>query len=212
MKEQVYRLIGAVFLTILALIGIAAILHILMTLPWEGKGPEWVGAIGTVATLIGTIWLATESERAKRNEARDRAFVAASGLMLILKKVRAALETATDHFSDQFFEERGFEYGIQARLIEECGVWTEEQILPLIAIPNHVCAHLARARADIFDIVKTLLEMQEIQGYSWVQESKQRRDDDFLYRIGDCCDTVSFCIRECRKFIVTVEATHRYVE
>lgn len=172
----------------------------------------WAGAIGTVATLIGTIWLATESGRAKRNEERDRAFVAASGLMLLFTKVRAALENATEHFSDPYFEGRGFEYAVQARLIEEAGVWTEEQILPLIAIPNHVCAHLARARAEIFDIVKTLLEMQEIQGYSWVQESKKQRDDGFLYRIRDCGDTVSFCIRECRKFTAAVEATNRYVD
>lgn len=172
----------------------------------------WVGSGGTVATLVGTIWLATNSERSRRSEERDRAFVAASGLMLLLTKVRAALETAAEHFSDDFFEEQGFEYLIQAQLIEEPGVWTEDQILPLIVVPNHVCAHLARARAEIFDIVRTLREMQEIQGYSWVQENKEQRDDDFRYRIWDCCDTVSFCIRECRKFINKIEATHRYIE
>lgn len=212
MKEHVFRFVGAVFLTVLALLGVGAALHILVTLPFDGKGPEWVGAIGTVATLIGTIWLAMTGERTRRNEGRDRAFVAASGLMLHLTKMQAVLETAAEHFSDEFFAERGFEYLMQAQLIEEPGVWSEEQILPLIVIPNHVCAHLARARADIFDIARTLREMQEIQAYSWVQETKSQRDENFRCRIWDCSDTVSFCIRECRKFINKVEATHRYME
>ena len=40
MKAQVYRFIGAVFLTIIALLGVGAGLHVLMTLPFEGKGAE----------------------------------------------------------------------------------------------------------------------------------------------------------------------------
>jgi hypothetical protein len=40
---------------------------------------KWVGAVNTVGTLIGTIWLATESSREKSVKAGDSASVTAGG-------------------------------------------------------------------------------------------------------------------------------------
>jgi hypothetical protein len=55
MKEHVYRFVGAVFLTILALLGIGAFFHILVTLPLGDKAPEWLGTIGTWVGGVGTV-------------------------------------------------------------------------------------------------------------------------------------------------------------
>ena len=169
----------------------------------------WVGAIGTVATLIGTIWIATETGRRQRADERDRAFVAASGLLLQLKKVQAALESGVDHFSDRTFASNGFKYAVQAQIIRDAKIWNEAQVLPLIAIPNHIAARLAHVRAEVLDIIEDLDEMERIKGYSWVEETKSIRDQAFLDRIADNSDTVSYCIKECRAFMRAVDEHHR---
>lgn len=160
----------------------------------------WVGAIGTAATLAGTIWLATAEQRRQRRQELDRAFVAIAAIESQLEKMQETLDRAAEYFTDTFFEGYGFEYGIQANLLEHADIWTDEQILPLIVLPGHVCARLAAVRPIILDCVKTMHRLEETQGYSWVQESKAKEDGKLLAALLRSRHTVERCLKECRDF------------
>jgi hypothetical protein len=150
MREHVLRFIGTVFLTILALLGIGAALHIVVTLPLEGKGPEWIGAIGTVATLIGTIWLATESERKRRRTELDLALVSAARFLLWTVALQSALRSAIRVLPRSLnAQDPRPTYAVCAGTLEGAGLWTTADLAPLVPLPNHAAARLAMLQTHI---------------------------------------------------------------
>jgi hypothetical protein len=158
MREHVLRFIGAVFLTILALLGIGAVLHILVTLPFEGKGPEWVGAIGTVATLILTIWLATESERKRKREELDLALITAAEFALWIPNMQLTLETVRSMLPMTRNGSFGEVYANCHEQIQSAGIWSTDSLKPLVVLPEHAAAHLAFASTRIRSISAAFIE------------------------------------------------------
>lgn len=51
----------------------------------------WIGAIGTVGTLIGTIWLATTGTRERRRRELDLALIVSAGVIMKLTEIRISL-------------------------------------------------------------------------------------------------------------------------
>ena len=138
-------------ISLLALLGVLLFAwHVEDATPWVAMGPGdwgvWIGSIGTVATLLMTIRLATSAQRKNDREQRDMAIIAA-----------ATLETAVSTFI-----ERGW---ISVLLphpgslaapdnpkaaLEDClyplrsaDLWTREDLVPLVYLPGHIAARLA---------------------------------------------------------------------
>lgn len=206
MRHDLYRLIGVILATIVGLLGVAAFLHVLVTLPLKGKEAEWVGSIGTVGTLIGTIWLATAERRDEHKRAKDRAYVAAIGLQMKVADVKNALQAAVEHFLDDFQSGFGLEYGKQAAILQSAGTWTDEEIVPLIVMPNRVCARLAHARSVIAKCVNDLGKAEETKTYSWARDQKAKTDAKILAALIQGRDTVAFCKDEFENFRKKMEA------
>src|SRR5438045_996442 len=61
-----------------------------------GDTGAWAGAIGTVGTLVGTIWLATAAERRRMREESARAVVAAHALALRISLARKLASEAKE--------------------------------------------------------------------------------------------------------------------
>lgn len=200
MKEDWYRVIGWILVAIVALCGVAAALHILVNVLPRSGAADWVVAVGTIGTLVGTIWLATSQRRVQRRQDFDRAFVAIAATESRITKVYEALDRAVEHFTDELSRNNGFKYEIQANLVENAGMWTDDQILPLIVLPNHVCAKLAATRPIIADCVKMMRELEITQSYSWVQESKAEYDRKLLVPLLRCRNTLRICLDECHAF------------
>lgn len=146
MKEQVLRFVGAVLLTILAVLGVGAILHILVTLPFEGKGPEWVTALGTIGTLIGTIYLARTETR--RRESRERVVgrIHARANMIRCEQASASIEEVM-HILKQAKSRNEFSIKLdecQRRLV---GIypWTMEELAPLVALSGDIAPKIIDA-------------------------------------------------------------------
>lgn len=59
-----------------------------------GDLPTWIGAIGTVGALIGTIWLATNQERQRRKEQRIKAEILSPVMVATLHEIQAFLSGA----------------------------------------------------------------------------------------------------------------------
>lgn len=81
LKADFYRVIGGIIIGITILIGTLAAVQLLSQTPlWSTEGSGWVGAIGTVGTLIGTIWLATAEARRRKAQEAARGFIVAASL------------------------------------------------------------------------------------------------------------------------------------
>lgn len=170
---------------------------------WSGLTPSdlgtWVGSIGTVCTLIGTIWLATAEKRKQRRQELDRAFVAAASIDLKLQKMLDTLQSSVEHFAEPPGETDYF-YDVFAQLIEGEEIWNDDEILPLIALPDRVCARLASARSLIRECVHKMTELANTRSYSFVEESKEELDGQLLALLVRSRDGVSYCLDQCRGF------------
>lgn len=109
----------------------------------------WAGAIGTVGTLIGTIWLAGSAERAREREAMSRAVVAASSLVIPISRVHNSLSYVIDALRGTNPTAPSHYYTAMVHSLEEAGMWDDDEILPLSVLPHAVAANLAACRAAI---------------------------------------------------------------
>jgi hypothetical protein len=170
---------------------------------WSGLTPSdwgtWVGSIGTVFTLIGTIWLATAEKRKQRRQELDRAFVAATSIDLKLQKMLETLQSSVDYFADEPGD-TGYFYSVMADIINDETLWSDEEILPLIALSDRVCARLASARSLIRESAHKMTELAETGTYSFVEQSKEERDAEIFALLIRSRDGVSYCLEQCRHF------------
>jgi hypothetical protein len=192
MKEHVLRFVGSVCLTILALIGIGAVLHILLTLPFEGKGPEWVGAIGTVATLIGTIWLATAERRRQTKQEADLAMLAAGSIFLKLARMAGAMKLVIKVLDREYPPDSRPPFQYCHQTLTNAPQWSNEELLPLVPLPNNTAARLALVMQVV--ILMSALCEKATRGH-W-DESDRR---EMVQHLEDALGVLDEAKRECRR-------------
>lgn len=171
----------------------------------------WVGSIGTVATLIGTIWLATADRREIKRQAMDRAVVAAAALgpkLQNITEILAAAHEALNIFEPDDFGERHYYHshviqqaGASADTIERAGTWTDEEILPLIALPNHVCVRLAGTRPIIQQNISEMRELAAVAAYGWEADTIEIHRKVVVEALVKSCDALHFVINECQRAV-----------
>lgn len=103
----------------------------------------WVGAVGTVGTLIWTSRLATATERRRIHDERRRALVASSALRL---RVTAAEELTSLTIASVYDPAFRDQYLHWADLLQRAPAWTDEEILPLMFLRGSVMENLAACR------------------------------------------------------------------
>jgi hypothetical protein len=160
MREAVTFWIGAILAAVIGLLGLSGVLHILITIPYpsNNKGAEWVAAIGTVGTLIGTIWLASSDRRERSRRELDFATVIAVEFTEILPNVICATKTVINLLNDEFLTAYGQEYHTMANHLEMAGIWSVEDLTKLIVVPNRTAAKLALARAHLLSEIARFRE------------------------------------------------------
>lgn len=146
--QNMYRVIGMVTVTIVAVLGLAAVLHMVMSLPFEAtsandKRVEWVGAIGTMGTLIGTIWLATAESRRRKREQNDLAVIAGASVYHLIGNVCRITKRVTDGTTseDAIFSKQAL--SLAADYLRKCDVWANEEIIQLVVAGNGIATDLA---------------------------------------------------------------------
>lgn len=109
-----------------------------------GDNAAWAGAIGTVGTLAGTIWLATAADRRRLREESSRAVIAAHALDLRIKSAWRIVREAIAILENESIQ--GFQYVKVADSIAKASLWTDEEVLPLLILPRNVAAELVGTR------------------------------------------------------------------
>lgn len=111
----------------------------------------WVGSIGTVGTLIGTVWLATSESRRRRFEELARAHIVAAALAPRISLLRSELEGI--EFSLAFpDEETGLRElpSVEASnfLASNYTAATSDELLVLTALRGNWASQLAYAQSQ----------------------------------------------------------------
>jgi hypothetical protein len=122
--------------------------HVEDATPWAamsaGDWGVWVGSVGTVATLVMTIRLATESSRTQRREQLELALVTTAGMMVRLRNVLRGLAIAQDALSNPLKLPDDVRPTFLAcfNKINETVLWNAQELTPMVTLPNQVSARL----------------------------------------------------------------------
>lgn len=118
----------------------------------------WVGSIGTVATLIGTIWLATESERKRRREELDKATLAAARMLVQIPVIRASFTTVRSFLIHSLFgTDPRPDYIQAAKILQDTGTWSVADVDLLVHLPGQTAAKMEMTRSRIELVGRSLL-------------------------------------------------------
>jgi len=109
----------------------------------------WAGAIGTVATLAVTIWLATSEQRRRHRAEKDLALITITGLTFRIEIVKGMLNTVMVMMNSDVARSIASDYAKIHFLIAQSPIWTPEELVPLVGIPEHLAPRLAFAAAEI---------------------------------------------------------------
>jgi len=105
----------------------------------------WAGAFGTVAAFFGTVWIATSAERKVIKQEHARAVVAAASILPSIESMSGAIELAELMLGNENIKVVGDFSSSLLRILSAPVPWTNEDIVPLLAIPGNVATSLARA-------------------------------------------------------------------
>ncbi|MYM89056.1 hypothetical protein GTP91_17995 [Rugamonas sp. FT82W] len=150
MTAAITRFIGLLVMIPLVTIGWLAGIQFLSISPlW--KSPEWVSAIGTLLAFAGTIWLAQSSSRQQKRLAEDRAIIAAAGLFVRVETASSSVSRVVQliKVSSRPGINRTLPFLDLASHLMHLDLWTDEEVLPLIVLPNRVAARMAVIRSKI---------------------------------------------------------------
>jgi hypothetical protein len=138
----------------------------------------WVGSIGTVATLAGTVWIANTAERKKEREQLNLALISAAGLVVRLQNVHHALASAENGLPADWDapDDARTAYAECLRVIDSVGLWEAQDLVPLVHLPNQAAANLAWVLTNIRSTRAFLQQMSKGDPLPWVGVEKINMD------------------------------------
>ncbi|MBW3512888.1 hypothetical protein [Janthinobacterium sp. NKUCC06_STL] len=146
-------------------------------IPWSGLTPSdwgtWIGAIGTVATLAGTIWLATSEQRLRKRAERDLALITVAGLMWRIQAVETGLGGIKCELDSGLRGEVFNDYHEILMKFELLPLWTPTELTALVSIENHVAARLAFCGETVVSIKQFIA--QEVREQRYIRNDLGRR-------------------------------------
>jgi hypothetical protein len=125
----------------------------------------WVGAIGTVSTLIGTIIIATSAQRAALKKEFSLAFLSVAVLYRRVIYASIAVRRVREWSEEVDISAFPFD-GIvrQVNRLKRVGKWTDDEVLPIIPLPNRCAVNLVVSRNSIHDAIAALENLKRIEG------------------------------------------------
>jgi hypothetical protein len=115
-----------------------------------------------------------------------------------LETVEAALEDVIQNILDKD-SLADFSYSAQARIITAAGTWNDDEILPLLILPNHVCAKLSGIRTAIADSAQKI-EAEQWRSRDRDADAQAQKDLDIMQALVSQLEVITACLRECQLF------------
>jgi hypothetical protein len=134
-----------------------------------GDWPTWIGAIGTVLTLVGTIVLATSESRRRKRDAVATARLAAAGMhfqqLHNVGSINLAIGTIDQALNSQMRISVGIEFTQTMiknaiRHLDTVEPWTTAELLMIVPLPEDCAVHVSGAQGRIKSTLKFLRALQ----------------------------------------------------
>lgn len=114
----------------------------------------WVGAVGTIGTLIGTIWLATAETRKRNVQEIAVARVTASAIRPRIRDIEHICRNVCKDMDAicSFYPSQPIPIDRLKAIgnaLDTLDFWTVQEIVPLVVLPGHCAEKLAGARGTI---------------------------------------------------------------
>lgn len=161
----------------------------------------WVGSVGTVLTLVGTIWLATTAERRSRREKLDLAIIAAANLTPwighvnnVLDSIRSILPGSLDAPDDPKIAAADC-----IERIDAFGIWQQEDLNPLVFIENNFAARLSWTTMRIRHLASSLRRVSTSDNINY--DNVQQFNVTLDAQLKDCTAELTVLQEECMLFL-----------
>ena len=207
---------GLAFLTfavgLLALIGVLLFTwSIESATPWAVMGPDdwgvWVGSIGMVGALFGTIFLATTETRRRHQEKLVLAHLHAAAMIariqlahnsvFVLVRTLADREDV-DEIGPSFYQER-------LDSLRSLKLWTVSDLVHLVPLPHNTATKLAQA-VDQLHAIERLLKTAQAERFDGTKLDRISSRNAILGRASVVRLQLRDAEKICRKAQVTVES------
>jgi hypothetical protein len=211
MEDRFWKITGFWAMGLLLFISTMIIIHWVVgfanwsTLSAADLG-TWAGAIGTVATLIGTIRLARQETKRRHRQERDAAVIAAGFMDLSLLTYRDTLSRVIQGLKIPVKDGAPVAYPVFAHQLKMCPTWTREELNPLLYLDNHAAANLAIAQSLVRDTAERLSTAASAQDefmLDLLDKSELNQEvvdvlEDALRRVDTCFDRCSALLEDAR--------------
>lgn len=161
MRQKLYTLLAYSTLMLVVALGVTALVHEVVIL-WPAdvqKAAEWTGAIGTVGTLIGTIWLATAQTRRRDRDELLRAKLAGVGQMFRLAHAIRDITEVRNTLQTLAICDLGGSHLMNCiSKLSAIPLWTADELVPMIPLPGSTAARLAATGDQMNAVIRKVNE------------------------------------------------------
>ncbi|MBW3512898.1 hypothetical protein [Janthinobacterium sp. NKUCC06_STL] len=148
--------------TALAVVGLASLVTLGV---WCGLNKTdwgtWVGSVGTVGTLIGTMLLATSERRNRSRQEFALAQVTAASFAERIRVLRHLLEQSIEALKVCENDIFKADFAGLYRTIDDIRIWSPAETIPLITLPGKVAMKLSALAAEFVTAQKNLAAMHK---------------------------------------------------
>ncbi|OBV38082.1 hypothetical protein [Janthinobacterium psychrotolerans] len=174
-------------------------------IPWCKMGVAewayWVGAIGTVCTLIGTIWLATVESRRRRKEQLSLAIVMAIEWSFRLRFIQATLKSIMNTLDVEPGDFNLPDYNQCAKALESIGSWTSADVAPLVVAERDIATNLMVASSNLLGSIPMIRVLDEAVTRGVILHTSDA-DKAVTNRLAFAHEGLSDAARELVKFLL----------
>lgn len=122
----------------------------------------WISAIGTVATLVGTIYLAQTETRRVRREAQILARLHGASMSIRAANAHLAVMKISMKMELRFQLNRHADYLRELHTeLSVIQLWNVDELVPLVPLPHNVAVKLAEATENVKMAVESLAYLEQ---------------------------------------------------
>jgi len=144
---------------------------------------SWIGAIGTVGALLGTLWIASSQARGTAKAERTRARLQAATMTVRLLHVSGDLRRACEKLHLDYPANPLAVFDVCDSILRSIDVWNVDDVMPLIPLPGGVACLLANA-ADSINALPRVLGIARDAGELLSEEGRAEFIDGFCKQIN----------------------------
>ena len=151
MREQIFEVVGGVVIGLVILLGTLAGFQMLSTSPlWSESGAAWVQAVGSIAAIVGAVWISKREQFERRDDAMTKAVLTAAVYLVPLRHLVRVLQNTIGRLDTAPIVEPGaMEWIAMLNDVQSRTRIPADDLMKFSALGKGCALNLAHANADL---------------------------------------------------------------